>query len=57
MTEEQMVTIPLKDWESAVEDQTWLRCLEDAGVDNWEGISFACQLLEEDKTNEENLND
>ena len=47
MTKEQMITVPLKDWESAVEDQTWLHCLEDAGVDNWGGISFAHELLEE----------
>lgn len=25
----------------------WLQALENAGVDNWEGISFAYELLEE----------
>jgi hypothetical protein len=29
------------------ESQLWLSCLEDAGVDNWDGISFAHELMEQ----------
>lgn len=29
------------------EDSEWLSCLDEAGVDNWPGISFAYQLREE----------
>ncbi|WP_037923462.1 hypothetical protein [Streptomyces violaceorubidus] len=28
----------------AAEDVTWLRCLEAAGVDNWEGIETAIEM-------------
>ena len=34
-------------------DQRWLRALEDAGVDNWSGISFAYELMEEYAKDEE----
>lgn len=26
----------------------WLQCLESAGVDNWEGISYARELMDEE---------
>ena len=29
----------------------WLRCLETAGVDNWEGYDYAKDLLDEDENN------
>lgn len=29
------------------EDSNWLGCLENAGVDNWQGIDFAAELLRE----------
>lgn len=29
------------------EQITWLNCLEQAGVDNWEGISYAHDLFKE----------
>ena len=29
----------------------WLRCLETAGVDNWEGCDYAKDLLDEDENN------
>ena len=25
----------------------WLDCLEEAGVDNWEGMDYACDLFRE----------
>ena len=28
-------------------DLTWLRCLEDAGVDNWQGCDYASELMKE----------
>ncbi len=62
MTKVEMIEVPKKDWESALEDQTWLRFLEAAGVDNWEGIYFAYKLREEEaaereKQEKENSND
>lgn len=35
------------------ESSDWLRHLENAGVDNWEGISFAYKLQREEKGEEE----
>ena len=46
---EQMVTISRKEYEKLLKDQNWLECLEAAGVDNWEGISMAYEILGEDE--------
>jgi hypothetical protein len=35
------VTISKKEYDSLVRRSNWLECLEDAGVDNWQGIEFA----------------
>lgn len=45
---EETITISKMEYESLLEDARWLRALEDAGVDNWDGYSFACELMEED---------
>jgi hypothetical protein len=39
----------LKERESLLEDCKWLAALENAGVDNWEGIDYARELLNEDE--------
>lgn len=44
---EETVTIPREEYESLLEDSKWLSALENAGVDNWSGIEFAHELLEE----------
>lgn len=44
---EKTITITVKEYTDLIESQTWLNCLESAGVDNWDGISFARELLEE----------
>lgn len=41
------VTIPRSEYESLKEDAKWLAALENAGVDNWGGCSFARELMEE----------
>jgi hypothetical protein len=41
------VEIPLSEYEQLKEDQAWLSCLEAAGVDNWDGWSFALQIKRE----------
>ena len=43
------ITIDKKEYESLLEDSKWLRALENAGVDNWEGIDFARELLNEEE--------
>lgn len=40
------VTISRKRYKELREAEAWLRCLEQAGVDNWEGISLAHEISE-----------
>ena len=47
------VTISKTEYESLVEDRNWLNALENAGVDNWEGIDFARELLGEQEEEDE----
>lgn len=41
---EEMISVPKKTWENLLKRVAWLGALEDAGVDNWEGISYAYEL-------------
>lgn len=43
------ITIPLEEYEELKERSDWLNILEQAGVDNWEGMSYAVQLFQEYK--------
>lgn len=44
---EVIVEVPYEEYQQMKQDQQWLQALEAAGVDNWEGISYAHELLEE----------
>jgi hypothetical protein len=39
----EMVTIPKTEYESLLDDARWRNCVEGAGVDNWEGYSYAME--------------
>jgi hypothetical protein len=41
------ITISLDEVVRLKERDDWLSCLEEAGVDNWEGISHAYEIKEE----------
>ena len=43
----EMVTIPKEEYDVLLSDAHWLSCLESAGVDNWQGIHFAYEMMEE----------
>jgi hypothetical protein len=45
--EENNITIDKGEYERLLADAFWLMCLEHAGVDNWEGYSYATDLKEE----------
>lgn len=45
------ITIPLEEYEELKERSDWLNILEQAGVENWEGMSYAVQLFQEYKKN------
>jgi hypothetical protein len=47
------VTITKEEYESLLEDRNWLNALENAGVDNWQGIDFARELLGEQEDDED----
>lgn len=38
---EDTITITKKEYDALIKDIAWLRCLEEAGVDNWGGIEYA----------------
>ncbi len=42
------VVIPKEEYEGLLDSQKWLTALENAGVDNWDGIDFARELYDED---------
>lgn len=41
MSEEEMIEITKKEYIEFLENSRWLRALEAAGVDNWEGYNIA----------------
>lgn len=44
-----MISITKKHYEDLLEKVTWLEYLEAAGVDNWDGYSYAFELREDDE--------
>jgi len=44
----EFVTITREEYQALLKDQIFLQCLQNAGVDNWEGYSDAIQLMEEE---------
>lgn len=46
---EETVTISKEEYKSLLEDRKWLAALKSAGVDNWEGYDYACELMNEDE--------
>lgn len=47
------VTISKDEYNDLIESQKMLLCLQDAGVDNWDGYDFAFELLAEYDENED----
>ena len=45
----EMVLVPKEAYEYMQKQMDWLDCLEAAGVDNWSGISYAYEMLEEEQ--------
>jgi hypothetical protein len=41
------ITITLEEYTKLINDQTWLRALEAAGLDNWQGIDNAIDIMQE----------
>lgn len=46
---EEVITITKKEYESLLKDSKWLRALENAGVDNWEGYDYARELYDNEE--------
>jgi len=42
-----VITISEREYKKLLERDLWLNCLEQAGVDNWQGIDMAYELKEE----------
>ncbi len=48
MSETEMVNISLREYIILKDRSDWLQCLQNAGVDNWQGIDYAHELKEEE---------
>lgn len=48
MSENDKVVITKDEYDELLEDQRFLRCLERAGVDNWDGYDFAREYFNEE---------
>lgn len=46
--DEETVVISKEEYESLLEDSLFLEALQGAGVDNWEGYSYACEIFREE---------
>lgn len=46
--QEEKIIISKEVYEKLVRDQNFLSCLENAGVDNWVGYSYAHEIFEEE---------
>jgi hypothetical protein len=44
---EQIIYITKKEYDILLDEVNFLACLREAGVDNWEGYSYACELYQE----------
>lgn len=47
----EMIEIPLSEYLHLKDRMLWLECLENAGVDNWDGFSYAHELFDDEETN------
>jgi hypothetical protein len=43
-SEQTKVTVSSDEYQELKRDQNWLHCLEAAGVDNWDGYTFAREI-------------
>lgn len=43
---DEAITISLLEYSQLLEDRDFLYALQQAGVDNWEGYSYACRIAE-----------
>jgi len=46
MAEEETITITVKEYKRLKDTLRWVKCLEEAGVDNWEGMDDAIEIEE-----------
>lgn len=50
----EMILITKEEYCELLENSLWVSCLEEAGVDNWEGIEIAQDLLRDYQKEEKN---
>jgi len=50
---DKMVTITLQEYNTLCKKSDWLDCLEEAGVDNWQGIEEAIRIKNETEGDDE----
>ena len=50
---EEMITIAKKEYDQFCKDSEWLSYLEQAGVDNWDGIDTAMEIKRDEQEDDE----
>lgn len=45
--QEEMVEITKEEYVELLEESSFLNCLRDAGVDNWDGYDYATEMMNE----------
>lgn len=48
MSDKEMVEITKEEYEELLEDSKFLICLQGAGVDNWDGYSYAQEMMDQE---------
>jgi len=49
---EDLITISVKKYKRLIRDSEMLQCLENAGVDNWDGWGEALSMMDKDEDDE-----
>lgn len=44
--DDDIIVISLEEYAEMKEELRWLQCLEEAGVDNWDGYDYALELYD-----------
>lgn len=47
--DDNQIVLSMDDYNELVDDQNFLQCLQGAGVDNWDGYSYAQEMFDEMK--------
>ncbi len=53
MSDDNLITIPIAEYDDLLADSDFLDALEQAGVEKWEGYRFALDIFEADQSSDD----